>query len=132
MPLGVFRLGPGPEYPVLSANRMLYTMLGYDSEESLIGISAREIITNQVHWQQIEDDLVSDGAIVGRELQLRQKEGAGILVALNARSRHTADQQIAWIEGVAEDITERKGARNGDAVPHHRAEPVRPVAHPDK
>jgi PAS domain S-box-containing protein len=108
MPLGVFRLGPGPEYPVLSANPMLYKMLGYDAEDSLIGISAREIITNPVHWQQIEDDLVSDGAIGGRELQFRQKEGTGILVALNARSRHAADHQIAWVEGVAEDITERK------------------------
>ena len=108
MPLGVFRLGPGPEFPVLSANPMLYKMLGYDAEDSLIGISVREIITNPVHWQQIEDDLVSDGAIAGRELQFRQKEGTGILVALNAKSRHAADLQIAWIEGVAEDITERK------------------------
>jgi PAS domain-containing protein len=60
MPLGVFRLGPGPEFPVLSANPMLYKMLGYDAEDSLIGISAREIITNPVHWQQIDDDWVSD------------------------------------------------------------------------
>jgi PAS domain S-box-containing protein len=108
MPLGVFRLGPGPAYPVLSANRMLNMMLGYDAEDSLIGISAREIITNPVHWQQIEDDLVNNGAIAGRELQLRQKGGTGILVALNAKSQHAADRKIAWIEGVAEDITERK------------------------
>jgi PAS domain S-box-containing protein len=108
MPLGVFRLGPGPEYPVLSANHMLSQMLGYDSADSLIGISAREIIPDPVHWQQIENDLVSDGAVSGRELQLRQKEGTGILVALNARSQHATDRQIAGIEGVAEDITERK------------------------
>ena len=75
MPLGVFRFGPGPEYPVISANRMLYKMLGYDPEDSLIGISAREIITNPVHWQQIEEALVSDGAIAGRELQLRAERG---------------------------------------------------------
>lgn len=55
-----------------------------------------------------EEDLVSYGEIAGRELQLRQKEGTGILVALNAQSQHAADHQIAWIEGVAEDITERK------------------------
>ena len=108
MPLGVFRFGPGPEYLILSANRMLSKMLGYDSEDSLIGISAREIITNPVQLQQIEEDLVSEGAVAGRELQLRQKEGTGILVALNAKGQHAADHKIAWIEGVAEDITERK------------------------
>jgi PAS domain S-box-containing protein len=108
MPLGVFRFGPGPEYPILSANRMLSKMLGYDSEDSLIGISAREIITNPVQLQQIEEDLVSEGSVAGRELQLRQKEGTGILVALNAKGQHAADHKIAWIEGVAEDITERK------------------------
>ncbi|HUT38398.1 MAG TPA: PAS domain-containing sensor histidine kinase [Methanoregula sp.] len=108
MPLGVFRVGPGPEYTVLSANRMLAQMLGYDSADSVIGISARDIMYNTAHWQQIESDLVSKGAINGYELQLRQKEGTEIFVAVSARSAPAPDLQIAWIEGVVEDITERK------------------------
>jgi PAS domain-containing protein len=43
MPLGAFRLGPGPDYRVVSANRMLSEMLGFDSadvmEEFRYGIS---------------------------------------------------------------------------------------------
>jgi hypothetical protein len=35
-PWTFFRLGRGPEYPVLSANRMLNKMLGYDAEDSLM------------------------------------------------------------------------------------------------
>ena len=108
MPLGVFRVGPGPEYTVLSANRMLAQMLGYDSADSVIGISARDIMYNTAHFQQIESDLVSKGAINGYELQLRQKEGTEIFVAVSARSAPAPDFQIAGIEGVVEDITERK------------------------
>jgi hypothetical protein len=60
-----FHLGRGPEYPVLSDNRMLYKMLGHEAENSLVGISAGIIITHPVHWQQIEDDLINDGTSAG-------------------------------------------------------------------
>jgi PAS domain-containing protein len=53
MPLGAFRLGPGPEYAVLFANLMFARMLGYESAEAIVRISARDIINNPVHWQQI-------------------------------------------------------------------------------
>ncbi len=108
LPLGAFRLGPGPDYSVLFANQMLARMLGYDSADAIIGISARNIITNPFHWQQIEQDLETDKTVSGRELQLRQKEGSEILVALNARSCTGSGLQIAGIEAIAEDITEQK------------------------
>jgi PAS domain S-box-containing protein len=108
MSLGAFRLGPGPEYRVLSANLMLARMLGYDSPDSIIGISAQDIVYNPAHLQQIENDLVKDGSVIRREMQLRQKEGSGIYVALNARSVPDTDIPDAWIDAVAEDVTERK------------------------
>jgi PAS domain S-box-containing protein len=108
MPLGAFRLGPGPDYRVMSANLMLARMLGYDSTESIIGISARDIIYNPAHLQQIENDLVKNGSVIQRELQLKQKEGSGIFVALNARIVPDPDIPGAWIDAVAEDVTERK------------------------
>ncbi|MFY9799688.1 MAG: PAS domain-containing protein [Methanoregula sp.] len=63
MPLGVFRLGPGPGYTVLFANQMLARMLGYESADAIVGISARDIINNPVHWQEIEKDLVSNKTV---------------------------------------------------------------------
>ncbi len=108
IPLGAFRLGPGPEYAVHSANRMLARMLGYDSEDAVIGIPARNIMNNPAHWLEIEKDLVRNKTITGRELQLRQKEGSEIFVSLHARAVSASDLQIAWIDGIAEDITERK------------------------
>lgn len=108
MPLGVFRLGPAPDYPVLSANQMLAHMLGYDSADALVGISAREIMYNPEHWQQIERDLAKNGIVIRQELKLKQKEGPGIFVALNARTSPDAGNAGAWIDAVAEDVTERK------------------------
>ena len=108
MPLGAFRLGPAPDYRVLSANRMFPRMLGFDSEDVIEGLPLKDLMIDPSHWQQIETDLIRDGSVTQRELQLKQKEGSGILVALNARAVPDSDAPIAWIDGVAEDVTERK------------------------
>ncbi len=108
MPLGAFRLGPAPDYRVLSANRMFPRMLGFDSEDVIEGVPLKDLMIDPSHWQQIENDLIRDGSVTQRELQLKQKEGSGILVALNARAVPDSDAPIAWIDGVAEDVTERK------------------------
>ena len=108
MPLGAFRLGPAPKYRVVSANRMFPRMLGFDSGDAIEGIPVRDLMIDPAHWQQIETDLMRDGSVTRRELQMKHKEGSGILVALNARVVADSDVPVAWIDGVAEDVTERK------------------------
>jgi PAS domain S-box-containing protein len=108
MPLGAFRLGPAPDYRVISTNRMFPQMLGFDSGDVIEGIPVKDLMIDPAHWQQIESDLIRDGSVTQRELQLKQKEGSGILVALNARIVPDSDVPVAWVDGVAEDVTERK------------------------
>jgi PAS domain S-box-containing protein len=108
MPLGAFRLGPAPNYRVISTNRMFPQMLGFDSGDVIVGIPVKDLMIDPAHWQQIESDLLRDGSVTQRELQLKQKEGSGILVALNARIVPDSDVPVAWVDGVAEDVTERK------------------------
>jgi len=108
MPLGAFRLGPAPDYRVISTNRMFPQMLGFDSGDVIVGIPVKDLMIDPAHWQQIESDLIRDGSVTQRELQLKQKEGSGILVALNARIVPDSDVPVAWVDGVAEDVTERK------------------------
>ena len=40
IPLGAFRLGPAPDYRVISTNRMFPQMLGFDSGDVIEGIPA--------------------------------------------------------------------------------------------
>jgi len=108
MPMGAFRLGPAPEYRIVSANRIFPRILGFDSGDAIEGIPVRDLIIDPAHWQQIETDLMRDGSVTRRELQMKHKEGSGILVALNTRVVADSDVPVAWIDGVAEDVTERK------------------------
>jgi signal transduction histidine kinase len=108
MPLGAFRLGPAPDYRVVSANRIFSQMLGFDLGDGIEGISVKDLMMDPAQWEQIETDLTRDGSITQRELQLKQKEGSGILVALYARVVPDSGVPMAWIDGVAEDVTERK------------------------
>jgi len=106
MPLGAFRLGPAPDYRVVSANRMFPQMLGFDPGDAIEGISVKDLMIDPAHWQQIETDLIRDGTVTRCELQLKHKEGSGILVALNARFVPDTNTPFAWIDGVAQDVTE--------------------------
>jgi PAS domain S-box-containing protein len=107
MPLGSFQLGPDPDFLLLSANRQFSLILGYNSEDNLEGISFRDLMVHPCAWQDIATDLTEKGLVRRREVQLRHKEGSGILVSLNATVLHSADHGV-WIEGVADDVTERK------------------------
>jgi len=108
IPLGAFRLGPGPDYRIASTNSMFSQMLGYNPEHTLLGVAVRDLLVDPAGWQQVDDELTRNGSLAGHELRLRQKEGSEILVALNARAVPDQDLHIAWIDGVAEDVTERK------------------------
>jgi signal transduction histidine kinase len=87
---------------------MFSQMLGYDPEHTIRGVAVRDLMVNPAGWQQVDDELTKNGSITGHELQLKQKEGSEILVALNARAVLNPDLYITWIDGVAEDVTERK------------------------
>jgi signal transduction histidine kinase len=85
---------------------MFPQMLGFDPGDAIEGISVKDLMIDPAHWQQIETDLIRDGTVTRCELQLKHKEGSGILVALNARVVPDTNTPFAWIDGVAQDVTE--------------------------
>ncbi len=107
IPYGAFRLGPGPDYRIVSANRKLSQMLGYESPDYLKDKSVLDLMVDPHTWHQIETGLDEAESVAGFELQLKRKEGSGILVVLNASVLPSADHKITWIEGILEDVTEQ-------------------------
>ena len=108
IPMGMLRLGPGPECPVIAANQMLLQMLGYSATDEIMGLPACDHLVSREDWIPVFEELANDGVVKGRELRMKRKDGSDILVAAQAWVFYSPDNRISQVEGVIEDVTERK------------------------
>lgn len=108
MPVGIYQ--SAPDGRILQANQSLVRMLGFESLEELQNRSR-----NNGHIDSREHDLFlqrirEEGVITGFEAQWKRKDGTPVWVHETARAYKDPGGEILFIEGIAEDITERKAA----------------------
>jgi PAS domain S-box-containing protein len=106
--IGVFSLGPAPDFPLMSANRKLLQMLGYDCADQLTGRSMRDLFSHLHDWDRFYGNLVTHGEVSGTEVLLKHRNGLDIFVAMNGRAHRSPDTVVVQVEGFAEDVTEHK------------------------
>jgi diguanylate cyclase (GGDEF)-like protein/PAS domain S-box-containing protein len=100
---------------VLTANRSVARMLGYDSPDELkslvrdVGVDVWANPAERARYQQ-ELDERGDGARLEFETQFIRKDGSIISVSLNGHRVYGADGQPLYNEGFIIDITERRRA----------------------
>jgi PAS domain S-box-containing protein len=108
---GIFRTSP--EGRILLVNPALAGMLGYDSPEDVLQ-SVRDL-GGQV-WADSEERsrlihrLEKEGSLRSYECRLKQKDGTPIWISLSVRPVRGPDGRIAYFDGFAENIEERKSA----------------------
>jgi PAS domain S-box-containing protein len=108
---GIFRTTL--EGKILMANPTLAKMLGYDSAEAVIRTItdlSRQVWVDPEERSRFLHELDEQGTIRGYECQFKRKDGTKIWVSLSTRPVRGPDGRIAYYEGLAEDITERKSA----------------------
>ena len=107
--IGIYRNTSG-EGRFIQANPAMVKMFGYDSVE--------EFMENTVSstYQKPEDrinfimELKQTGFVKDRELAVRKKDGTPIWCSVTATAQYDENGDIKWMDGVIEDITERKQA----------------------
>ena len=102
---GVFQTSPEGRF--ISANPALVRLLGYDSEEELLGLDiTRDVYMypeDRTNWRKAID---KEGKIRNSELVLRKKDGSKIVVLENSRAETDDHGQLIYFEGTLTDITE--------------------------
>jgi PAS domain S-box-containing protein len=106
---GIFQSTPEGQY--IAANPALARMHGFDSPEELI--EGRNDIPGQIYVDperraEFKRRLEEQGALRGFEHQIFRKDGSKIWVSVNARAVRDEQGRIAYYEGTAQDISERK------------------------
>jgi PAS domain S-box-containing protein len=95
----------------ISVNPAFAHMLGYDSQENAVNMItdiSRQIYVNPEHRTQLLSLLSKQGKVSKFETQFYRKNGSIAWVALNIRAAHDRTGRISYLEGTAEDISERK------------------------
>ncbi|MBN2358552.1 MAG: PAS domain S-box protein [Deltaproteobacteria bacterium] len=106
--IGVYRNTPGPQGRFLRANPAIVQMFGYGSEEEFLGIHVSDLYHDQAERQKFVGEILAAGSIKNREIFLRRKDGSPFWGAVTARVVYGDQGEIKWLDGVIEDISERK------------------------
>jgi PAS domain S-box-containing protein len=102
-----------PEGRFISANPAFARMLGYDSPEELIGSVtdiANELYVDPGQRARVVRILDEHCFVQAYEVQLYRKDKSIIWLSINTRAVKDEEGNLLFIEGMAEDITDRKRA----------------------
>jgi PAS domain S-box-containing protein len=106
---GIFQTSLEGEY--LSANPALAAIYGYDSVESLLTshvLLRNEFYVDPNRRRQFYDELLEHGRIENFESQVRTRDGREIWISESARAVRNEQGDLLYLEGLVQDVTERK------------------------
>jgi|GEM_PF-1242384 len=122
--VGVYRSLLGPEGTFLELNPALVKILGFDSAAELRKTSLRACYAEVSQRDELIRRVREFGAVWNYEVQMRRKDGQVVWVSINARGTFGDDGELAWIDGMMEDITGRKLAEEKLRTAHRQMEDI--------
>jgi len=107
--IGIYRNTPG-EGCFIQANPAMAKMFRYDSVEEFMENSVLSTYQNPEDRINFIKEVKQNGFVKDKELALRKKDGTPIWCSVTAAAQYDENGDIKWMDGVIEDITERKQA----------------------
>lgn len=126
--VGVYRSTADPGGRFVWGNSSLVRILGYPSFDDMAGIPVADHFLHFNGRQELLDELRQSGFVKNRELLLQKKDGSTVHVLVTALATFAPDGEIAFINGIVEDVTEsrilaRKLASLGEQAPESGPSP---------
>jgi PAS domain S-box-containing protein len=87
-------------------------IFGYESLNEFMGVSISDLYVEPEGRKRFTDKIKEMGYVRNEELVLRKKDGTPIMASVTATVQYDDKGEIKWIDGVTEDITERKRAED--------------------
>ena len=110
--VGVYRNTPGPHGRFIQVNPALARIHGYESPEEFQQARVSDLYQNPGDRETVVAEIMRRSTVLNYELRLKRKDGTPILGSVNATVHRGPDGQVDWIDGMLEDITERKRAES--------------------
>ena len=94
----------------LQANPALARIFGYASVAEFMAVPATDLYLNKDDRKSFIYEIMQAGFVKDRELQMKKKDGTPIICSMTSNVQYDEEGGIKWVDGVVEDITERKKA----------------------
>ncbi len=105
---GIYRNTGGAHGRLLQANPAMARMFGYDSVEEFLKLRISELYQDPEDRRRFIEKIQEQGFVKNEELKLRKKDGTFMWGSVTARVQYDKNGRIKWIDGVIEDIMDRK------------------------
>lgn len=106
--IGIYRHLFTPDDRFVQANPSMLKIFGYDSIDAFTGSTMSDLFTDSDETLLFAEEIRQKGCVKDREMRLKRKDGTQIWASVTANAQFDKNRNIAWIDGVLEDITERK------------------------
>ncbi len=106
--IGIYRNTGGSEGRFLQANPAIAKLFGYSSVKEFMKIAVADLYQTPQDRQAFIGDILKHGFVKDKELALRKKDGTPIWGSCTAKIKFDNKGKIKWMDGVIEDITERR------------------------
>ncbi len=105
--IGVFRLRFEKSLQIVNLNQAAKTILGIDDDHTE-PVSFTDFFRDQAEADVFVSDLLDEGAVNKRIIQVKRRNGNYAVVSVSAVAGKGDGQQQRYIDGIVEDISERK------------------------
>ncbi|MBM3248603.1 MAG: PAS domain S-box protein [Candidatus Omnitrophica bacterium] len=106
--VGIYRNTAGEKGSFISANPAIAKIFGYESVKEFLKVNVSDLYQDPQERKLFLEEIIQKGSVDGKELKLRKKDGTSIVCAITAQIKYDDKRNIEWIDGVVQDITERK------------------------
>lgn len=106
--IGVYRIEGGDNGKFIHLNTAMAKIFGYNSVDIFMELPVTSLYQDQKGRIAFLNKIVQKGFVKDYELELRKNDGTPIIAACSAQVEYDEDGNIQWIDGVLEDVTERK------------------------
>jgi PAS domain S-box-containing protein len=106
--IGVFRASADKKLLITEVNPAMINILETESESNLINKSLLDYFIDKEEINSVIDELFNSGMIKNKIVRLRKTNGLTITTSLSAVWVKSNNNQLEYIDGIIEDITEQQ------------------------
>jgi PAS domain S-box-containing protein len=109
--IGIYRNTTGPKGKFIEVNRAVVAMFGYESKEEYLKVNVADLYKDPEDRKRFNEKMLNQGFVQEEELSLKKKDGTLFTGSVSAVAVKDKQGNIVYYDGIIEDITDKKKAK---------------------